>query len=101
MRRCVSIWNMTDAVARADAPLGKSRATLAGEMAGCLRLWPDELADTSLEGRTRTLAALERALREERRRGNRGDGAYDVARHAALSRLVKKQRAALAGPHRR
>ena len=97
MRKHVSIWNTTAPALRVDARLGKSCATLAGEMAGCLRLWPDELADTSLEGRTRTLAALERALREERRRGNRGDRAYDVARHAVLSLLAKQQRAALAG----
>jgi hypothetical protein len=101
MRKCVSIWNMTGPELRADARLGKSRATPAGEMAGCLRLWPEELADTSREGRTRTLAAQRRALREERRCGQRGNGAYDVARHAALSRLVKQHRAALAGPQTR
>jgi hypothetical protein len=61
-----------------------------------LPLWPGDLADQSLRGRERLIAAVERALWEERRRGRVGAPAYDIARHSALSRLLKRERAALA-----
>jgi hypothetical protein len=49
-----------------------------------LPLWPDDLADLSLQGTARLVAKLRRALREERRRGIGGHWAYDLARHARL-----------------
>lgn len=47
-------------------------------------LWPQEAADTSPEGLTRTVARLLAALRRERRLGLAGHWSYDLARHRAL-----------------
>jgi hypothetical protein len=58
-------------------------------------LWPHEVSDRSIEGRRKIIAALDKALRAERRRGNAGHWTYDVARHAALYRIWKRQRAEL------
>jgi hypothetical protein len=66
------------------------------ELTRLLPLWPHELADTSLKGRQRIVAVIERALRAERRRGQAGHWAYDLARHASLSRAWKRERSALA-----
>ena len=66
------------------------------ELTRLLPLWPHELADTSLTGRQRLVMVLERALRAERRRGQDGHWAYDLARHASLCRIWKCERAALA-----
>jgi hypothetical protein len=65
------------------------------DLARLLPLWPVELADLSLEGRQRIVATLEKALRVERQRGKAGHWAYDLARHAALSRTWKNERTAL------
>lgn len=65
------------------------------ELSRLLPLWPSELNDTSREGRLKVLAKLERAIRTERRRGRAGHWAYDLARHAALFRWYKIERAAL------
>lgn len=67
----------------------------ASELARLLPLWPHEVSDRSIEGRCKIIAALDKALRAERRRGNAGHWAYDVARHAALYRIWKRQRAVL------
>ena len=60
-----------------------------------LPLWPRDLADRSLDGRKKLIAVLERALRQERRRGHAGHSAYAIERHAALYRALKKERASL------
>jgi hypothetical protein len=65
------------------------------ELSRLLPMWPAELADTSREGRLKIIATIERAIRAERRRGRAGHWAYDLARHAALFRLLKCERAAL------
>jgi hypothetical protein len=65
------------------------------ELARLLPLWPNEIADLSIEGRKRIIATLERALRTERRRGKAGHWAYDLARHAALVRTWRNECAAL------
>lgn len=49
-----------------------------------LPLWPAEIEDTSIEGRARLIATLERALRAERHRGLAGHWTYDLARHRQL-----------------
>jgi hypothetical protein len=61
-----------------------------------LPVWPHELADRSREGREKIIALLERALRQERRRGRAGHPAYDLMRHATLHRMLKNERAAFA-----
>lgn len=58
-------------------------------------LWPWELADRSLEGQKRLVARLERALRDERRRGVAGHWTYDIVRHAEILAALKAERAAL------
>lgn len=68
----------------------------ARELARLIPLWPSEIADTSREGRTRLIAKLECALKAERRRGRSGHWTYDLARHAALVRIWRRERAALA-----
>jgi hypothetical protein len=45
---------------------------------------PAEIEDVSIQGRTRLVALLERALRAERRRGLAGHWTYDLARHIQL-----------------
>lgn len=65
------------------------------ELQRLLPLWPAELADTSRNGRLRLVAKLEHALKAERRRGRAGHWTYDLARHAALLRAWRRERAAL------
>ncbi|HEX2843339.1 hypothetical protein [Hyphomicrobium sp.] len=64
------------------------------ELQRLLPLWPAELADTSRNGRLRLVAKLEYALKAERRRGRAGHWTYDLARHAALLRAWRRERAA-------
>lgn len=58
-------------------------------------LWPHELDDTSVSGRTRLIAKLKRALRDERLRGLRGHWTYNLARHCQLLAAYKCEVAAL------
>jgi hypothetical protein len=95
MRDSVSFWNSTAPTTQSNARLGKPKANRVEDFARFLPLWPQEVADRSFEGRKKLITVLERALREERRRGRRGDGAYDLARHAALNRILKEERVAL------
>ena len=74
---------------------GNPEAISEADVVRLLRLWPHEFNDKSAAGRKRFIARIERALREERRRCRAGHIAYDVARHATLSRLLKQQRADL------
>ncbi len=69
------------------------------ELSRLLPMWPAELSDTTREGRLKIIAKIERAIRAERRRGRAGHWAYDLARHAALFRLLKCERAALGQAH--
>lgn len=61
-----------------------------------LPLWPCEREDRSTAECEKNVAALCRALREERRRGAQGQLAYDLRRHAALAQALKSERAKLA-----
>jgi hypothetical protein len=65
------------------------------ELSRLLPLWPDEIADSSPAGRARLVGRLERALKDERRRGRAGHWSYDLARHAALLRAWRGERALL------
>lgn len=67
------------------------------DLAPLLPLWPRELTDLSMAGRRHVIARLERALRDERRRGFSGHWSYDLVRHAALAKALKAERQALAG----
>ena len=95
MRDSVSIRNITAQPMRSASWLRKSGANPAGDVTRFLPLWPQELSDRSCEGRKRLISVIERALRKERQRGRAGDWAYDLARHAALYRMLKQERAAL------
>jgi hypothetical protein len=69
-----------------------------------LALWPAELMDLSLSGRTELVDRLKRALRQERQRGRSGHWTYDLNRHAALLAAYRAeigQLAAAAGQFRR
>ena len=87
MRDSVSIRNITAQPTRLASRLRKSEAIPADDAARFLPLWPQELNDRSFD--------IERALREERRPSRAGNRAYDLARHAALNRMLKLERAAL------
>jgi Family of unknown function (DUF6477) len=65
------------------------------DLARLLPLWPEELADCSIAGRTKLVQMLERALRAERQRGVGGHWTYDLTRHAALLSALRAERAAL------
>jgi hypothetical protein len=71
---------------------GYNRST---DLAGLLPLWPEELADASIAGRTRIVRILQRALRAERQRGVGGHWAYDLSRHASLMWALRAERRAL------
>jgi hypothetical protein len=57
-------------------------------------LWAYELADTSDNGRERIIAMLRLANRSERIRGRAGHWTYSVARHQAIVRALRFERAA-------
>lgn len=84
-----------DITPRPHAEVIRSSTERMAELSRLLPMWPAELADTSREGRLKIIATIERAIRAERRRGRAGHWAYDLARHAALFRLLKCERAAL------
>lgn len=75
--------------------LARDPAERRRELAALLPLWPKDLDDASVAGRTRVIALMERALRAERRRGRAGHWAYDLARHVALHRAWKLECAEL------
>jgi hypothetical protein len=60
-----------------------------------LPLWPAEIEDFSIQGRTRLVATLERSLRAERRRGLAGHWTYDLARHIQLLEAYRAEMRAL------
>ena len=72
-----------------SAPRGPSMIA-ARRIARVLALWPHELEDESLGGRSLIVARLRQALRAERRRGLSGHWTYDLARHVELLRVYGK-----------
>lgn len=83
-------FSLHDSPAR-PAPYDRNR-----DLAPLLPLWPRELADLTRTGRRHVIARLERAIRDERRRGLMGHWSYDLVRHAALAKALKGERQALA-----
>jgi hypothetical protein len=79
-------------VKRPPAPPRYERAR---DLTRLVPLWPHEIADTSIAGRTRLVAVLRQALRHERQRGLAGHWAYDLARHHALLEAWRAEVAAL------
>jgi hypothetical protein len=73
----------------------RSRYNRSTDLVGLLPLWPEELADASIAGRTKIVQMLQRALRAERQRGVGGHWAYDLSRHASLAAALRAERAAL------
>lgn len=65
------------------------------EIARLVGLWPHEIADVSPNGRARLIRKLALVLKAERRRGLAGHWSYDLARHAALVRVLRREQAAL------
>jgi hypothetical protein len=96
MQHNVSIRNITTRTNGSGVGHFNSKARYIDDPRCLLPLWPHELADRSLDGRKKLIAALDRALRRERRHGQAGHPAYDIERHASLSRMLKEERAALA-----
>lgn len=76
--------------------LKRSEFERRNELAKFLPMWPVELADTSMRGRTKIIQRLRRAVREERKRGRAGHWTYRLGRHAALIKILAQERAALA-----
>jgi hypothetical protein len=72
-----------------------ARCDRTSDLVRLLPLWPEELADTSIAGRTKLVQLLERALRAERQRGVGGHWTYDLSRHASLMWALREERAAL------
>lgn len=54
-------------------------------------LWPQEIRDGSRAGRLRVLSHLSRAMQAERRRAMAGKTDYDLNRHLALFRALKRE----------
>jgi hypothetical protein len=82
---------------RAIRPAQRQRDDRRTAIAKVLALWPQELADESVDGRERIMAKLRQALRAERRRGLCGHWTYDLARHVELLRIYREELAAAAG----
>lgn len=70
------------------------------DLPSLIPLWPSEVADTSLEGRLKLMAALRKALRAERLRGLQGHWSYDLARHRALLAAYRQETKEAAAAHR-
>lgn len=58
--------------------------------------WPEEIRDMSAEGTARIVAALKKALRAERRRGQAGHWTYDLNRHISLATALRAESGRLA-----
>ena len=61
------------------------------ELGRLVPLWPNEINDTTILGRRRMCRLLMSALRRERQRGIAGHWTYDVSRHAALSKMLRRE----------
>ncbi len=96
--RRIRSWHAPQPIDRAPAVfLADSRTRC---LARLVPLWPSEIESTEIACAGRVVAALERALRGERRRGRAGHWSYDVNRHAALARALREERARLAALRR-
>ena len=77
-------------------PAGPCQDARALHLSRLVPLWPSEIESRDLAAAQRVVAALERALRGERRRGRAGHWSYDMNRHMALAKALQAERARLA-----
>jgi len=80
---------------REHAPVVFAAAPRTRQLARLVPLWPSEIESRDLAAAERVVAALERALRGERRRGRAGHWSYDINRHMALAKALQAERARL------
>lgn len=80
---------------RARAERGAQNYCRARDLPGLIALWPAEISDPSEAATCRIISLLEKALRQERRRGVAGHWSYDLARHMALTAALKAENARL------
>jgi len=92
--RRIQSWHAPKPNDRAPAAFGADARMR--RLARLVPLWPKEIAATEPDAAQRVVAALERALRGERRRGRSGHWSYDVNRHLALSRALHDEQVRLA-----
>lgn len=100
MQHSVSIRNTQSWIRGFGFGIRNSEANRVDGLMRVLSLWPSERADRSIDGRKKLIAVIERALRQERCRGQGGHPAYDLERHAGLCRMLKKERSALSALQR-
>lgn len=86
-------WHAPERRDRAAAVFAADARTR--RLARLVPLWPSEIESSDISSAKRVVAALERALRGERRRGRAGHWTYDMNRHMALSRALREERARL------
>ncbi len=89
---------------RGDVCVDHQPGTLSAEartrkLSRLVPLWPSEIEAADPAAAQRVVAALERALRGERRRGRAGHWSYDMNRHVALARALREEQDRLAGLH--
>ncbi len=77
------------------AAYGARRYERGRDLPGLIALWPAEVADPGEAATRRIIALLEKAQREERRRGVAGHWSYDLSRHMALTAALKAERSRL------
>jgi hypothetical protein len=94
----IQSWHARTPEDRAPAVFAADARTR--RLARLVPLWPREIESTDLADAERVVAALERALRGERKRGRSGHWSYDMNRHVALARSLREERARLAALRR-
>ncbi|RIA55415.1 hypothetical protein [Dichotomicrobium thermohalophilum] len=94
----IQSWHAPEHRDRAPALFAADARTR--RLARLVPLWPSEIESTDPADAERVVAALERALRGERKRGRAGHWSYDVNRHMALTRALQDERARLAALRR-
>jgi len=96
--RRISAWRGKPGTSARKSPLADEPRTR--RLSRLVPLWPREIEAADAASAERLVAALERALRGERRRGRAGHWTYDINRHVALSRALRDERARLAALRR-
>lgn len=61
------------------------------DLISLIALWPKELEDYSLKGTEIIIRKLRSAIRTERKSGKMGHWSYNLNKHAALVRVLKKE----------
>lgn len=86
--------------ARSDRQLDAQASERGLRLSRLVPLWPAQIDMPGEAAARRVIHALERALREERRRGRAGHWSYDINRHLALARALRDERARMADPRK-